>query len=177
MEMANRDQAAPTRLEQADVVVGSRNLRRWRKFFFKPKFQVRYGYYQIFSGLGFFSITVYLVNEKLVEIDHLLKNNAIFDTLTRKQMQDAYASIAEIAMAGFAGYLLFTFAYSLLLSHRISGPTISIVTFIDELNKGNYGFRRGLRNGDELMPIMDALHDLSKTLFRKSRNPSEENEQ
>ena len=155
-------------------VVEPGNQRKLRNFFFKPNFQVKYGYHQVIAGFGFFGGTVYLVNEKLAEIDVLLQNNVIFETLVRNQINDGYTDIAKIALAGFAAYVTFTFIYSLLLSHRISGPMISIVAFIDELNKGNYGFKRALRRGDELGPIMNSLHELATTLIRKSRNDADD---
>ena len=52
---------------------------------------------------------------------------------------------------------------------------ISIVAFIDELKKGNYGFKRKLRRGDELVPISNSLHELAQLLLRKSTNDQTKN--
>ena len=52
---------------------------------------------------------------------------------------------------------------------------IAIVAFIDELKKGNYGSKRNLRRGDELVPISKSVHELAQLLLRKSTNDQTKN--
>ena len=128
----------------------------------------------IAAGFAFFGTTVYFVQKKLTEIDVLLRDNQIIDAIVRSQILDRYSDITQITLGGFAGYVTFTFIYALVLTHRVSGPIMSIVAFIDELKKGNYGYARNLRRGDELVPIMSRLQELARVLSNlgKRTDPS-----
>ena len=101
---------------------------------------------------------------KLAEVDMLLRGNHVTNAFVQGQIQEAYSDIIEYALVGFAGYVAFTFVYSMIMSHRISGPIIAIVAFVDELIKGNYAYQRNLRPRDELSPIMTRLKKLRDVL-------------
>ncbi|MDA1075691.1 MAG: hypothetical protein O3A63_13160 [Proteobacteria bacterium] len=77
---------------------------------------------------------------------------------------DIHSDITGATLIGFASYVIFSFVYSLMLSHRVSGPMIAITEFISQLTKGNFKYRRQLRKGDELEPIMKGLHELAAEL-------------
>jgi len=58
-------------------------------------------------------------------------------------------------------------AFAIVISHRIAGPMHAIVLYINELRRGNYDSKRGLRPFDELRPIMDELNGLAEDLKNK----------
>lgn len=173
--MTVQDQQVPSGVQVISSPADVRNKRKLKNFFIKPKFQLKYTYYQVAAGFGFFGTTVFLINQKLIEIDVVLQNNVVIDALIQQQLQNIYTDITKITLIGFACYVAFTFVYAMLLTHRISGPMIAIVAFIDELKKGNYGFKRKLRRGDELVPISNSLHELAQLLLRKSTNNQNKN--
>ncbi len=152
-----------------------RNKRKLKNFFIKPKFQLKYTYYQVAAGFSFFGTTVFLINRKLMEIDVVLQNNVVIDALIQRQLHNLYTDITKITLIGFVSYVAFTFVYAMVMTHRVSGPMIAIVAFIDELKKGNYGFKRKLRRADELVPISESLHELAQLLLRKSTNDQTKN--
>ena len=173
--MTVQDQQVPSGVQVISSPADVRNKRRLKNFFVKPKFQLKYTYYQVAAGFAFFGTTVFLINQKLIEIDVVLQNNVVIDALIRQQLHNIYTDVTKITLIGFASYVAFTFVYAMLLTHRVSGPMISIVAFIDELKKGNYGFERKLRRGDELVPISTSLHELAQSLRRKSTNNQNKN--
>ena len=63
--------------------------------------------------------------------------------------------------------MLSTVFYIIVLSHRVGGPSVAIIAFINELKKGNYDFHRNLRINDELVPIMTELKELAEILKQK----------
>ena len=144
---------------------GSR--RKLKSFFIKPKYQMPYAMYQILGGLGCFGVTVAMVRGKLGQIDALLDKTPIIDAATQTQMNQLFADIATIFMTGFAGYILFASIVIIVVTHRVSGPMIAMVDIIEQLIKGNYGYKRPLRNRDELVPIQESLLVLSQTLLEK----------
>lgn len=173
--MTVQDQQVPSGVQVISSPADVRNKRKLKNFFVKPKFQLKYTYYQVAAGFAFFGTTVFLINQKLIEIDVVLQNNVVIDALIQQQLHNIYTDVTKITLIGFASYVAFTFVYAMLLTHRVSGPMISIVAFIDELKKGNYGFERKLRRGDELVPISTSLHELAELLLRKSTNNQNKN--
>jgi len=70
-------------------------------------------------------------------------------------------------MVGFVAFAISSFIFALLVSHRIAGPILAITAYIEELKKGNYSYGRNLRPNDELIQIMDGLHELNAILKDK----------
>jgi len=159
----------------AEAQLGGRHSarRKLRSFFFKPRYQIKFGYYMIASGLLFFGCTVFFVRQHLVELDVLLNTAPSATPSVQGQIVDTYAKIMKLTFVGFAGFVSFTVLYSLALSHWVSGPMIAIVSFVEELKKGNYGSSRGLRRYDELRPIMTHLQELAGVLAEKQQGQAD----
>ena len=145
-----------------------RSRRKWKNFFVKPKYQMKYTWHQIAGGLVFFSVASIMVLVKVGEIDALMDQTKILDLSTQVQITRIYVEMVTIFMVVFAGYIFYACMLMLVVSHRVSGPTIAIVATIEELIKGNYGFKRPLRNHDELGAIQHVLQELSENLKEKN---------
>jgi methyl-accepting chemotaxis protein len=158
----------PDQQISADLPVGaagvSRQRRSMKNFFVKPKFQLKYGYYMVAGGFAFFGSTAAYVHYKLAQIEVLLNQHPVMTPMGQNLVAEIHSDITSATLIGFASYVIFSFIYSLLLSHRVSGPMIAITQTIEQLQNGNYSYRRNLRKGDELGPIMDGLHDLAANL-------------
>ena len=72
-----------------------RKKRKLKNFFVKPKFQLKYTYYQVAAGFSFFGTTVFLINRKLMEIDFVLQNNVVIDALIQQQLDNIYTDITK----------------------------------------------------------------------------------
>ena len=154
---------------------GALERRKFKGYLVKPRFQLKFAYHMVAVGFGFFCGTILLAGRKLAEIEVLLQQNHVVDAFVRNQILEAYSVITQIALAGLAGYVFYVFVYAMLMTHRISGPMISIVAFIDELTKGNYEYKGNLRRRDELFPIMKGLQQLARVLSShgKRSDPSD----
>ncbi len=146
-----------------------RNRRRLKNFFIKPKYQMKYAFHQIFSGLVFFAVTAGIVHKKLALVDLLMSKTRVMDLATQVQISQVYADIATTFMIGFACFVVYASLLILIMSHRVSGPMVAIVATIEQLIKGNYGYKRTLRHRDELGPIQEHLQELSVQLKAKER--------
>ncbi|XOV88036.1 MAG: hypothetical protein ACFHX7_24275 [Pseudomonadota bacterium] len=129
-----------------------------------PKFQLRLCSYFAISGLAFFAVVMGFAFVKLAEVRNLMNNNPEMDFQVQMQVNDAMFSVIQTTLAGFVLYIIFTSVFALIVSHRIAGPVVAIVAFIDELKRGNYEYRRKLRPRDELNEIMDGLNELGPLL-------------
>ena len=160
--MTTQEQQAPSAQAREDT--SAANRRQLKNYFKKPVHQLKFAYYQIGVGFIIFSTTMWLVRMKLAEVDMLLRDTHVAEAFVPGQIQEAYSQIVEYTLVGFAGYVAFTFVYSIVMSHRISGPIVAIVAFVDELIKGNYADQRNLRPHDQLSLIMTRLQKLRDVL-------------
>ena len=129
---------------------------------------MKYTWHQIAGGLAFFSVAAIMVLIKVGEIDALMNQTKILDLSTQVQITRIYVEMVTIFMVLFACYIFYACMLMLVVSHRVSGPTIAIVATVEELIKGNYGFKRPLRNNDELGSIQHVLQELSENLKEKN---------
>lgn len=159
---------AASEIMSNSLAISDKSQRKWKNFFVKPKYQMKYTWYQIAGGLVFFSAAALMVLAKVDEIDVLMDQTKIMDLSTQVQITRIYAEMITIFMVVFAGYIFYACMLMLVVSHRISGPAIAIVATIEELIKGNYGFRRPLRKRDELGAVQHVLQELSENLENKS---------
>jgi len=147
----------------------TKNRRKLKNFFFKPKYRMKYVWYQTVGGLILFAVTAGMVHRKLALVDMLTAKTRLMDVATQVQISQVYADIATTFMFGFAIFVMYACLLILVMSHRVAGPMIAIVDTIEQLIEGNYGYKRPLRHGDELVPIQEHLQELSVRLREKER--------
>ena len=145
------------------------NRRSIKNFFKKPKFHLKYTNYFIGGGLLSLAGTAIVIQRKLEDVDVLLNSPEATGLGGQVQIYDALAGVTQVAFIGFASFVVFACILALIMSHRIAGPMIAIVAYIDELRKGNYNYARELRKRDELKPIHEGLQALAADLKGKSR--------
>ncbi len=137
--------------------------------FVQPKFQLKLSL--CFLGIGglILSIVGLLVTNKLGEAQELINDTPLMDFQTQSQVNDIMFVCVQYSLFGFLTFVLFSFFFALLVSHRIAGPQVAIQAYIAALKEGNYDYQRNLRPHDELNDIMDALKDLRPTLMERDK--------
>ena len=158
----NSESAAATRNQGT-----GKSRRLFKNFLLKPKHQIAYPYYVIVVGFAVFGSTAIYIRGKMAQIESLL-NQGPNSEISYLQLTDLFADATRVSMFGFFVFVLFSCIYALVISHRVSGPMTAIIAFIEQLQKGNYDYRRELRKRDELKPILRALKGLAAAL-RKDR--------
>lgn len=148
----------------------SRSERKFKNFLIAPRFQLKICAYFIVSGLITIGAMIGMVYDRLLTVRAMMTSGELMDFATQNQINEIMFEIAEISLIGFSAYIIFTFIVALLISHRIAGPVVAINAFIDELMKGNYDYSRRLRPRDELLSIMDKLHELAPIVKDKAGN-------
>ena len=149
--------------EQADGP-NQEERRKLRNFFFKPQDQTRYTNWYIMGGFVCMTLSVLFIHYRLQSVDVLLNSTAAVKMGGHIPVYEAFTDITTIALAGFVAYVTYACALAMVISHRVTGPTIAIIACIEAMRKGDYGVTRELRKKDELVAIHDALMDLSRTL-------------
>lgn len=142
----------------------SASKRKMSNFLFVPKFQLKLTFIYIGIGVAIIIATGGAVFYKMSVVRDIMNNSVVTDFSAQSDITALMFQVAQISMIGFVAFSITSFIFALMVSHRIAGPMLAINAFIDELRKGNYGYGRKLRPNDELMPIMDNLHQLKSTL-------------
>ena len=146
----------------------SRNNRKLSNFLLTPKFQLKLTLYFVVAGVGIIAATITAVYLKIMQVRALMNTALLTDFTTQSQINSLMFEVAGITLVGFVLFAIASFIFALMVSHRIAGPMVAILAFINELKIGNYDYRRSLRPYDELTAIMDALHDLAPVLREKT---------
>lgn len=144
------------------------NRRKLSNFMLTPNFQLKLTFYYILTGVAIIAGTLAIVYNKIMDVRSMMNNVLLTDFSTQSQINSELYDIAIITMFGFVLFAMASFIFALVVSHRIAGPVLAILDYIEELKKGNYNFGRGLRPNDELTPIMDSLHELAPILRDKA---------
>ncbi len=135
-----------------------------------------YIWHQALGGVFIFGLAIFLVNFKLAEIDVLMNQEQMSAQATfmqvdaQVQINWLYAEIVTIFMASFAIHVVYACLLMLLVTHRVTGPVVAILDIIKQFSKGNFSYRRPLRNNDELVPIHEQLQELSESLVAKDQS-------
>ena len=143
------------------------NRRKFKNFFVKSRYKVRFVPYFAIGGMVSIAAVGYLIHQRLLAIDELLNNPEAMGISGHIPVYDAFTDITTIALAGFSFMIVYSCLIAVMCSHRVSGPMTAIVACIDEMKRGNFAFARNLRKHDELKPIHEALRELGRVLQEK----------
>lgn len=122
------------------------------------------GYYlHIFAGgVAFLGILLTYASHLLNEVNIVVMS--IPDATLSAEIQDRLFMVAIIFFLSFLAFIASTVFYMIVLGQRVGGPVVAICAVIDQLKTGNYNVKRQLRKNDELIPIMEGLHELAVVL-------------
>ena len=117
-------------------------------------------------GIVIMAALVAYANRVLGEVTDAL-GSASSDSAIVTHLQERLAVASYINFFNFFLFIAFTIYLMIIFGQRVGGPTVAIRAFIKELRAGNYDAKRGLRDGDELSPIMDELKELATELKKR----------
>ena len=127
----------------------------------------------IAAGLFSLGITAALMQRELLGLDELLNSSPALAIDIQAATGAALGRVILITLGGFASFVLFSSVFAVVLNHRVSGPTFALGEILDQFLKGNYEYKRNLRNGDELGSIHEKLTRLGEQLSDRNSEQSE----
>ncbi len=125
------------------------------------------GYYlHIFAGgVAFLGILLTYASRLMNEINVVVAT--IPDVNVAVEIQDRLFMVAVIFFVSFLAFMTSTVFYMIILGQRVGGPVIAICAVIEDFKNGKFETKRQLRKNDELVPIMNSLHELGAVLKNK----------
>lgn len=146
-----------------------------RSFLLEPFRQVKIGLYFIGLTFGFTALLVGLFLQ--VMYDQHARTMQLLQMSDGSTFWDLFAN--PIVLTGFLQigialilFFLITLATSIVLTHRIYGPLISIRRHIGRLKNGGFDSRVHIRDKDDLHALADDLNQLAEAL--QARQPQDQ---
>ena len=147
------------------------NRRKVRNFLLQPALQTRFGLYSIALSLVFSCIVFAILYINLSDFSDIVL--ALTDS--GSQVRDLFATymlhtrwwLAYTVLLYFVANLL----VSIVLTHRLVGPTVAFRAHIDKLCKGNFRDRVHLRKGDAFEDVASELNRLT-AIMEKNQGKS-----
>ncbi len=129
-----------------------------------PGFQLRLSiWYMVVGGL-LLGIVGLFVSQKIGSVQGLMNSDSNLNLQIQGQVNQLMLECIQMAILGFGVFVIFSFVFALVVSHRIAGPQMVIQQSIEALIEGNYDHERELRPADELDGILQALKLLKAVL-------------
>ncbi len=145
-----------------------------RSYLLEPFKQVRIGLYLVGMTLVFTSVLVllffnviYLQHLSTMEMLGITDGSSFWDLFSNPIVLRGLLTIG-LSLIVFA---VVTIATSIVLTHRIFGPLVSIRRLIRALAAGDYSARIQIRKKDDLHALADDLNALATSLEQASQRP------
>ena len=149
------------------------NTRSIRNLFVQPTLQLRWStYYVVVGSLILFAVAAFVLRIN-ADVQILMNENPLMDLQTQSQINEMMRQCVEIAMLVFLLFVILSFIFALMMSHRIAGPQEAIKAYLSALAEGNYDYERRLRPTDELTEIMNAVEGLKFALKARESETTE----
>lgn len=143
----------------------SQKQRQIRNYLINPAFQLKYTLYFFVTGMCVIGVLLMVIYQKIESLRFSVANHSEGDvSAVLTMINDLMVDTSLIALYTVMGFALISFVYSVVISHRVAGPVVAIVRYIEEIRSGTADPQRKLRKYDELSPIMDALNKLAASL-------------
>lgn len=141
-----------------------KHQRSIKNFVLNPRMQFRMSIYFIAFGLAVLGVMLAAIFSQINQVHEIVSVTQGISVEQQLIIGQKLLGIVKVAMIFFLFILVAAAIYGVIVSHRIAGPMFAIISYINELKKGNYAARRELRPSDELIPIMESLHELGNEL-------------
>ena len=110
------------------------------------------------------------VSQKIGSVQDLMNSGSSLNIQVQAHVNQLMLDCIQVSLLGFGVFVIFSFFFALVISHRVAGPQVAIKEYIDALTEGNYDYNREIRPTDELGEILRALKNLQAVL--KERDAS-----
>lgn len=138
--------------------------RKTTNLILQPGLQLKLPFYLLLLTFGFavaFSAHSYITYERLFEITVAHTDQPeYFERVFSAQTENF--KVVSAAMAAF--YILMMLAVSILITHRMVGPTIAFRRHVERLKNRDYSTRINLRRQDAFAEVAQELNELAEVL-------------
>jgi nitrate/nitrite-specific signal transduction histidine kinase len=145
----------------------SSHKRYAKNFMVFPAMQTRMSYYFVAFAVCVIGVMMLMLNHYVTQLRDLIADAPGLPMSTQFAVDAHLQSIITSSLLFLLLALIVSVVYGIIISHRVAGPMFAILKYIESLRAGRYDESRKLRPYDELVPIMNALHEFADDLKKK----------
>lgn len=145
----------------------SKAQRSITNMFVQPQFQLKLSLYYVVVGGVILAMVGAVVLAQIGEVNRLMNSGQTLNFQTQILVNELMLDSLQYAFLGFGVFILFSFGFALITSHRIAGPQVAIKAVLDDMKAGDYEPKRSLRPNDELQEVMTSVKELAEILKSK----------
>lgn len=145
----------------------SQHKRELKNFVINKPFQLRMVYYFTAICVALVGLQLFVMNLFVTDLRYIISNVPSIPINTQILFEDKLSHLMSSSLGFLMLSIMGAVIFGIIVSHRIAGPMFAILKVIDQLKSGDYKIARKLRPSDELVPIMDSLHELATSLEKK----------
>ena len=141
--------------------------RELKNFVINRPLQLRMVYYFTSLSVALVGLQLFMMSFFVNKLRVIIANVPSIPIAAQTQFEDTLAHLMSATLGFLLLSIMGAIVYGIVVSHRIAGPMFAILKCIDQMKTGNFKLVRKLRPSDELVPIMDSIHELATTLEKR----------
>ena len=143
--------------------------RKVANFLLKPIIQLKIGFVQSVLSLSFVCGLGWYSWAKLHQLTEVVSTLTQADEEISTMISSYLRSVAEVAAGSALVFILVTISVTIMMTHKLIGPTVAFRRLIKELLQEKFGAKITLRKGDAFQEVADDLNSLSEFLTKFSK--------
>lgn len=141
-----------------------------RAYLVEPFKQIRFGLHVALVSVAFVAVLGWLIArafyqqyQQVVDLFQVADSSALVENDVYYRNGGAIA----LTLVMFVATMLVVVVRR---THRMYGPIVSILRFVNELKRGNYAVRIHVREKDDFQTLVEQLNELAETLHKRHGN-------
>lgn len=136
-------------------------------YFVEPFKQIRFGLHVVSVCLAFVFLLGWLYASAFREqYQQVIDIFAVVETAELVQ-NEIFIKNAILIGAALTGLVLSTIFVVVRRTHKMYGPMVSIMRFVQEIRRGNYAVRIAVRENDDFQGLVSELNLLAEALYKR----------
>jgi len=145
-------------------ILGNDERRKARNLLLRPMLQIKLPLYILFLSFTFGALAMLLGYFYFEQLYMMMLENTTQGTYLHKTISEQVNNFMESSVMLLIGYVILVAVVTIVYTHRMIGPTVTINRHIKALKEGLYTSRITLRRNDELKDLAAELNELAEIL-------------
>lgn len=145
-------------------IIGNDERRKARNFLLRPMLQIKLPLYILILSFTFGALAMLLGYFYFEQLYLMMLENTTQGSYLQNTISEQVNNFMESSVMLLIGYVFLVAGITIIYTHRMIGPTVTINRHIRALKKGRYSSRISLRKNDELKDLAAELNELAEIL-------------
>ena len=145
-------------------ILGNDERRKARNFLLRPMLQIKLPLYILILSFIFGALAMLLGYFYFEQLYLMMLENTTQGSYLQNAISEQLNNFMESSVMLLIGYVFLVASITIIYTHRMIGPTVTLNRHIRALKEGHYSNRIALRKNDELKDLAAELNELAEIL-------------